>query len=351
MASGEFDLIRRFRSLLPDPPSDLVIGPGDDCAAIDAGDGRLWLLTCDAQVEGRHFPTGCSPNEGLGRRIAAVNLSDIAAMGGSPRFALLSLVVPDRLQGDGPDRADRIEAMVAGVVSELGKYGAVLAGGNLSGGAELVADLTLMGEVSVKQVIRRKGAQPGDSILVTGIPGASAAGRALIDDAKGVAVEERFAALIEAHNTPVPRVRAGRTIASSGMATAMIDISDGLVADLGHLCEASGVGAKIELPAIDPNGPLQEAADLLGVDPGQWVLAGGEDYELLLTCSADSTSSLIDLVQDRHQLRVNRIGTVQSACDGVRCLNTDGTVIDLSRRGWDHFQKQGGSRLAKDGDR
>jgi thiamine-monophosphate kinase len=339
MASGEFDLIRRFRSLLPEPPSDLVIGPGDDCAAIDAGDGRLWLLTCDAQVEGRHFPTGCSPDDGLGRRIAAVNLSDIAAMGGSPRFALLSLVVPDRLQGDGPDRSDRIEAMVAGVVSELGKYGAVLAGGNLSGGAELVADLTLMGEVPAQQVLRRTGARQGDSILVTGVPGASVAGRALIDDVNGAAVKERFSALVEAHNTPVPQVQAGRTIASSGMATAMIDVSDGLMADLGHLCEASGVGAKIELPAIDPNGPLQEAADLLGIDPGHWVLAGGEDYELLLTCRADSTSSLIDLVQERHQLRVNKIGTVQPACDGVRCKVKDGTEIDLSRRGWDHFRK------------
>jgi len=339
MASGEFDLIRRFRSLLPDPPSDLLIGPGDDCAAIDAGDGRLWLLTCDAQVEGRHFPTGRNPDAGLGRRVAAVNLSDIAAMGGTPRFALLSLVVPDRLEGDGPDRSDRIEAMVAGLVEELGRFGACLAGGNLSGGAELVVDLTLMGEVPSGQVIRRTGAQPGDTVLVSGAPGSSAAGRALMDALVGQVEEEPFASLVAAHNTPEPRIKEGRTIAMSGLATAMIDISDGLVADLGHLCEASGVGARIELPATDPNGPLQAASSRLGIDPMQWILAGGEDYELLLTCRADSASRLIDLVQDRHKLPLHAIGTVTAAGQGMRCLDTDGAVIDLSGRGWDHFRK------------
>ena len=328
METGEFDLIRRFRDLLPEPPGDLVIGPGDDCAAFDAGDGRLWLMTCDALVEGRHFRLDRTDPFTLGRRLATVNLSDIAAMGGSPRFALVSLVLSHRF--DEPAS----EALVRGAVAELGRSGACIAGGNLSGGEELVADMTLVGEVAGGEVLRRDGACEGDSILVTGRPGSAAAGLALLERAGS---EPRFDPLIRACQEPRARVETGRAIAALGMATAMIDISDGLLADLGHLCAASGVGAELRCGSFDLNGALQEAAEAVGVDPLQWVLSGGEDYELLFTAPPGSVDQLVEAGERAGGCPVTVIGTVTGS--GIRCLDAAGDPINPKHNGWDHFRR------------
>ena len=328
MATGEFDLIRRFRDLLPEPPGDLVIGPGDDCAAFDAGDGRLWLMTCDALVEGRHFRLDRTDPETLGRRLATVNLSDIAAMGGSPRFALVSLVLPDRFPKEDAER------LVRGAVSELGKYGACIAGGNLSGGEELVADMTLVGEVVAGEILRRDGANEGDRILVTGRPGSSAAGRAVLECDGDTT---RFADLVQAHMHPQARVEVGRAIASSGLATAMIDISDGLLADLGHLCTASGVGADIRTDAIDLDDAFLEAASFTGIAPFRWVLSGGEDYELLFTAAPGSVDQLVEAGERAGGCPVTVIGTVTGS--GIHCLDDAGDPVNLKHHGWDHFRR------------
>jgi len=146
---------------------------------------------------------------------------------------------------------------------------------------------------------------------------------------------------MRAHNLPVPRVGPGRVFAESGRVTAMIDVSDGLLADLGHLCEASGVGADIRLPAIDPDGPLQAAGSFLGVNPVRWVASGGEDYELLLTCGQESVPALIDAVRERHALPLAEIGVVAPAGSGIRCVDFKGATVDPSARGWDHFGENG----------
>ena len=332
MATGEFDLIRRFRDLLPGPPGDLVIGTGDDCAAFDGGDGRLWLLTCDALVDGRHFRLDRIDPETLGRRLAAVNLSDIAAMGGSPRFALVSLVLPA-----GFDESAS-ETLVRGISEELGRYGACIAGGNLSGGDELVLDMTLVGEVPSEQVMRRAGAQPGDSILVTGRPGSSAAGLAVLEyDGDTV----RFADLVKAHMEPTARVEAGRAIATSGLATAMIDLSDGLLADLGHLCTESGVGAAIRSDAFRIEEALVEAARFTGIDPLRWVLSGGEDYELLFTAPKEAAEKLLKIATKAGGCTVAMIGTITADDTGVRCIDADGADVTPGDRGWDHFGDDG----------
>ena len=329
MATGEYDLIRRFRDLLPGPPGDLVIGPGDDCAAFDGGDGRLWLMTCDALVDGRHFRMDRIDPEALGRCLAAVNLSDIAAMGGTPRFALVSLVLPAGFDEEAS------EALVRGVSSELGRYGACIAGGNLSGGDELVADMTLVGEVPSEQVIRRTGAQPGDSILVTGRPGSSAAGLAVMEYDGDTT---RFADLVQAHSEPQARVEAGRAIAVSGLATAMIDLSDGLIADLGHLCTASGVGAEIRTNAMDLGQSLQEAGSFTGIDPLRWVLSGGEDYELLFTAPSIAVAELATIAAKAGECPVTVIGTIAEVAGEVRCLDEGGADVTPNDGGWDHFR-------------
>ncbi len=329
LATGEFDLIRKFRDLLPGPPGDLVIGPGDDCAAFDAGDGRLWLLTCDALVDRRHFRLDRTDPEILGRRLAAVNLSDIAAMGGAPRFALVSLVLPG-----GFDEAAS-EALVRGVSAELANHGACIAGGNLSGGHQLVADMTLVGEIDSGQVLKRRGAREGDAILVTGRPGCSAAGRAILEYDGDTT---RFADLVHAHLEPTARVEAGRAIASSGLATAMIDISDGLLADLGHLCDASGVGAEIRTDAVEIGEALLEASSFTGIDPLQWVLSGGEDYELLFTTSQGSAEELMEIAAKAGDCRVMQIGAITPGGRGIRCLDGGGADVTPDARGWDHFK-------------
>lgn len=330
MATGEFDLIRRFREILPEPPGDLVIGPGDDCAAFDGGDGRLWLMTCDALVDRRHFRLNRIDPETLGRRLAAVNLSDIAAMGGSPRFALVSLVLPA-----GFDETAS-EALVRGVAAELGRHGACIAGGNLSGGEILVADMTLVGEVASGEVMERNGAQAGDSILVTGRAGSSAAGLAIMEFDGDTT---RFADLVEAHTDPRPRVEAGRAIAASGLATAMIDLSDGLLADLGHLCTASGVGAGIRTDAFEIGDALREAAAFTGIDPLRWVLSGGEDYELLFTAPKAVAEELLTIAAKAGGCPVTEIGTITSEENGIRCVDGQGVDVTPDGGGWDHFEK------------
>lgn len=330
MAKGEFDLIRRFRDLLPGPPGDLVIGPGDDCAAFDGGDGRLWLLTCDALVDGRHFRLNRSDPELLGRRLAAVNLSDVAAMGGSPRFALVSMVLPA-----GFDESTS-EQVVRGISAELGRYGACIAGGNLSGGDQLVLDMTLVGEAGRSEVLLRRGAQEGDAILVTGRPGSSAAGLAVLER-DGDAT--RFADLIQAHLEPTARIEAGRAIAGSGLATAMIDLSDGLLADLGHLCTASGTGADIRTEAIHISDSLKEAAAFTGIDPLQWVLSGGEDYELLFTAPGEAVEELSVIAANAGQCPVTVIGTITAGDTGVRCIDGDGADVTPGVGGWDHIRE------------
>jgi thiamine-monophosphate kinase len=187
--------------------------------------GTLVLATCDSQVEGRHFLRSRIAPEHLGRRLAAVNLSDIAAMGGEPRWALVSLALPPETE------VEFLEALYSGLVAELRRFGAAVVGGNVTGSGELLLDLTLLGEVRPEELLRRSGARPGDAILVTGTLGESAAGRALLDAGMDISAAP---GAVQRHLTPEPRVEAGRALARSRLATAAIDVSDGFSQDLGR---------------------------------------------------------------------------------------------------------------------
>jgi thiamine-monophosphate kinase len=328
---GEFELIDRIREILPDPPEELAIGPGDDCAGVRIPGGRLFLMTCDSLVEGRHFSRNFLGPYDLGRRLAAVNLSDIAAMGGRPLYALASLALS-------PDEAAAWTGeMARGMTGELSRFGAHLVGGNLSSTpAGVMADMTLLGEVEEDRVLLRSGARSGDAVMVTGHLGSSTAGRRLL--AGRARWREGFDALARAHVLPEPRIREGLVLARSGTCTSAIDISDGLASDLAHVCKASGVGAEIRIASIPALRATLEAASALDVPPEDLILSGGEDYELLFTAPEDRADELAVSVEEETGTPVSRIGAV-TAAGGIRYLDDNGVEAPPPGTGWDHFQR------------
>ena len=321
---GEFGLIDRIARVLRRPADGVVLGIGDDTAVLDTGGPRLLLATVDMQVEGRHFLRGRTPPELLGRRVGAVNLSDIGAMGGTPRWALVSLALPRSLP------VAWVEQFYAGLDTILGEFGAYVVGGNLSGGTRITADLTLLGEVERNHLRTRDGARPGDAICVTGTLGRSAAGRAALDAGRGGEAE---AAAIRAHLAPMPRVREGQVLAASGRVTAMLDLSDGLASDLRHICAASGVGAVVHTDRLPIAGDTRGIASSLQLDPVALALGGGEDFELLFTAPEAAVERLREAVGSAG---MTVVGEVRPATEGLRLLGDGGKRLEP--QGWDHFR-------------
>lgn len=286
-----------------------MVGPGDD-AAVLAPERRPWVVTTDAQREGVHFRAGWMSWPSLGRRAFRVNASDLAAMGGVPRAALLALEVPRHLE------VRELSAFVRAFAAEGRRYGALLVGGDVSAGPRFGATVTLLG-VLPGRAITRAGARPGDALFVTGQLGAAA--WALRERRAGR--EVRF---------PLPPMRLGAGVMLARLASAMLDVSDGLVQDLGHLCRASRVGAVLEIDRL----PLDAACRRLG-PPGRLLAAtGGEDYELLFTVPP---ARLARLERARLGCRVTRIGTVVQG-GGVTVVDSRGRTVRPRRAGFDHFR-------------
>ena len=327
---GEFGLIDRIKAMLPRGNDRVALGIGDDTAALKTSPGMLLLATCDIQVEGRHFRLEhISPHQ-LGRRSAAINLSDIAAMGGRPTYALVSLALPQATE------VAWVDELYRGLGDELGAHGALVVGGNLSGSArDVVIDITLMGEVAEPMLVRRGGARTGDAVLVTGWLGESLLGRLALE--RGLdSTTPAAARVIEAHLTPAPRVREGQAVAARKGATAMIDVSDGLAADLGHICSDSGVGARLVAGALPVSPEAREVAANLGVDAIEAALHGGEDYELLFTCPVDEAERTAADVVAATGTPVARIGEIVRG-EGIELVTSDGSRSSVEPRGWDHF--------------
>ena len=331
--TGEFGLIEIIKRIIPwQGGSALVVGIGDDTAAWQPTAGSLTLATCDIQVEGRHFLRSSITPYQLGRRATAINLSDIGAMGGQPRYALVSLALPKDTE------VAWVEELYRGLKDEMAQFGAGVVGGNLSAtSGPIVIDISLLGEVAPQALVRRNGAQPGDAVMVTGALGASAAGLLAIQhglDGKRPAV----AKVLAAHLTPTPRVREGMAIGRSGKATAMIDVSDGLAGDLGHICEASRVAARIFASRVPIGAETHEIAAELGADALALALHGGEDFELVFTCRPDEAAALAAALHQETGVPAVEIG-VLTAGSGITLVRPGGTEERLTAGGWDHFKK------------
>lgn len=331
--TGEFGLIEIIKRIIPwKGDGALVVGIGDDTAAWRPTVGALTLATCDIQVEGRHFlRTSISPYQ-LGRRSAAINLSDIGAMGGQPRYALVSLALSKETE------VAWVEELYRGLKDEMHRFGAGVIGGNLSAIAgPLVIDISLLGEVSPQALVRRSGGQPGDTVMVTGPLGASAAGLLALQRGLEQARPE-VAEVVATHLTPAPRVREGTAIGRSGKATAMIDISDGLAGDLGHICESSGTGARLFAAKIPISPAARAVAAEAGADALMLALHGGEDFELAFTCHRQDAEALAALVRRETGTEPVEVG-VLTAGTGITLVTANGREGRLTAGGWDHFKK------------
>jgi thiamine-monophosphate kinase len=306
---GEFRLIARLtaaRAL----PSGTLLGPGDDAAVLTAADGRI-VVSTDVFVEGVHFRLDWSTPHQVGRKAAAASLADIAAMGAVPTGLVTGLAIP------GQTLVPTVDALVAGMWEEAGRLGVGIVGGDVVSAAELVVSVTALGDLQGRAPVTRAGARIGDVLGLCGRVGWSAAGLAVLR--RGF---RSPLAVVGAHRVPQPPYPAGPQAAAAG-ATAMIDISDGLLADAGHIAEASGVGIDIDAAAVPVAARLAEVAAALGADARHWALTGGEDHALLACFPAE-----VALPPGWTKLGVVREG------HGV---TVDGRPYEVFPGGWEHF--------------
>lgn len=268
---GEFGLIERISALVP-LAADGVVGIGDDAAVLDLP-GKL-VASVDAVVEGRHFKREWTSGEDVGHRAAAAAMADLAAMGGQCKALMVALTLPSETE------VSWVESLMTGIVDEAAELDAEVVGGDVTRGDTIVVSLSALGTVS--DVVRRSGAQPGDIVALAGRQGWAAAGLTVLS--RGFRSPR---ALVQAYQRPHPPYDSGPAAARGG-ATAMIDVSDGLLADVSHLAKASGVLADLESELIPVADQLQETSSAFNVDPLTWVLAGGDDHSLVATFPAGS---------------------------------------------------------------
>lgn len=331
---GEFGLISRIAASLPLPPADVLVGIGDDVAVLRTSGEEVLLATCDAQVENVHFIRDRITPYQLGRKTIAINVSDIAAMGGKPAWALVSLALPPDLD------VSFVDGLYAGMRDQIGLAGGTVVGGNLSRTrSELVIDLCLLGRADPSQVLLRNGARVGDLILVTGTLGDSRAGLEILLRPELAVTTEARKNLSERHLTPQPRLAEGQTLARSGMVHAMVDVSDGLAADIGHICNASGVGAEIHETELPINSACREAALAAGKSAVDWALHGGEDYELLFTAASENAAEIRRVLKEKTGTCCRVIGEIIGGAACVQILGSDGkrNTAGSGSGGWDHF--------------
>lgn len=331
---GEFGLIRRIHTLIEREgvsTHGVTLGIGDDCASFSPDENFEILITCDCMIEGKHYlPDHITPFD-LGRRAMVMNISDIGAMGGIPLYALVSF----GFKKDTPVKD--IEDIYRGFLRELNPLGAAIIGGNITGtDSSPFINITMTGKVEKQRIMRRSGARSGDAILVTGYPGQAAAGlKRLVNDASGADLHKD--PLVTAYNLPSHRAGEGRAVALSGAATSMIDISDGLIGDLGHICEESGVGADVIRNKLPISESMRDLVDPQGVDIYEIIMGESDDYELIITCLPENKERVRSAVAEISDVPVTEIGAI-SSLGGVRIITPDGVRHAVRPSGWDHFR-------------
>ena len=327
--SGEFDLIRRWfatgsgaRAGFTPGERGVVLGIGDDAALLELPEGHELVAATDTVVAGVHFPHDCPPRA-IGHRALAVNLSDLAAMGAEPRWALLALTLPE-------EDPRWLDEFAAGFHALADRSCCALVGGDTTRGP-LAITVTALGSVPRGTALRRAGARVGDAVCVSGSLGDAAAGLRLFQGRYSTRTTGVHPLLLR-FELPEPRLALGDAL--RGIATACIDVSDGLLADLGHVLEASGVGATVDADAVPISVPMELA--IPAADHRELALAGGDDYELAFTCAPGAVDGLRARAVELG-VQVTRIGTIEAA-PGLRCRDRRGEAVHPLKLGYEHFR-------------
>ncbi len=324
---GEFGLIKRIRKWTSITNPALVKGIGDDVAVIESAE-KSWLVTTDLLIEGIHFERSWMDPFHLGRKALFVNLSDIAAMGGTPKYFLISLGLPKNLP------LPFITSFYQGLKNGAKRFGVDLIGGDTSLSRKIIINICLLGEGKKGSLLFRSGAKVGDDLFVSGTLGDAALGLRILQK-NGLRASPK--GLVNKHISPSPRIHLGQAIARHHWATAMIDVSDGLLIDTHHLLEESGVGAHIWEDRIPLSTLYQQWVHAFSKNPYQFALRGGEDYELLFTAPPEMGRRISRLALS-FKIPITQIGEILPKKEGLHLIRKDGRKYSPSCLGFEHFR-------------
>jgi len=334
---GEFGLIDRIKNIVDASSAELIVGIGDDAAAFRTSTNLLTLLTTDVLIEGVHFDLEYFTFQQLGWRAFAVNLSDIAAMGGRPKYAVFSLGLPEKIQ------VESVEEFYQGA-KELGnKFQTAVIGGDTTQSPDrLFISVTVVGEVKEEKLTLRSGAEVGDAVFVTGTLGGAHAGLRLLKSgdtrlsppSRG---ELKGGVLTDKHLTPQPRINEARFLVDNFPIHSMIDISDGLASEINHICKQSNVGALLTADDIPIDSATREAADFFNEKALDYALTGGEDFELLFTAPDKVAEELHSKFSKKLGCGCVRIGVIKARGEGVNLQTSDGKQVPILAKGYEHF--------------
>jgi len=332
---AEFALIQRIAKRFGGLRNQTLIGIGDDCAVTQSNAKSLQLITTDLLVEDIHFNRRFASCRDIGYKAMVGNLSDIAAMGGVPRQFLTSIAIPPSFS------RNNVDALYEGMMQPAKQSGVALIGGDTSSSPRtLFLSLTILGEVKPAHVIQRIGLQVGDEIFVTGTLGDSNAGLRILQTPAHKRVPRSCRTwLIQRHLRPIARLDAGQRLAKYRLATAMIDLSDGLSGGLAHLCELNAVGATINVSHLPISDALRTYAHRMGEQAYDIALQGGEDYELLFAIRPESLSRLKRWIT-RGLLNATHIGTITPKQQGLRMITPTGSIRRMPIRSYEHFRSK-----------
>ncbi len=328
---GEFNLINLMTRDIVTNPAEVVKGVGDDAAVLKVSPNKWLLFTTDMLIENVHFSLSWASFFQVGAKAITVNVSDIAAMGGKAAHALVSLGLPERLS------VENIEELYAGLRQAALDYNINIVGGDVvKSPAPLIINVALLGLVDPEHIVYRSMAQPGNLIYVTGYLGKSAAGLYLYQN-PGVQVPESARGLVcNAFLCPRAQSKAGRLLGESRVVSAMEDISDGLLAELDKICQASKVGCRIWLKDVPVAEEVRLIASLTKNDPFKWALSGGEDFELVFTVAPQDTIKIQETL-NQAGVRYHLIGEIVPAAQGMAVELPDRTLLSVPFEGYDHF--------------
>jgi thiamine-monophosphate kinase len=326
---GEFGFIKRISAILGKTERPIVVGIGDDAAVVYSSGEKLQIVTTDMLVEDIHFRRSTAKPFQIGWKSLAANISDIAAMGGEPTYAFVSIGIPREID------VEFMDDLYSGMASIAKNYSVDIIGGDTVSSPQLIINIALLGEVEKENIIRRSGAKVGDEILVTGDLGGADAGLAILE--QNLSMEDT-----EKHLTPIPRVYEGRLLAKSGYVSSMIDISDGLASETHHICEMSETGAEIYLDKIPLSANIPTVSDRIGKSCYDFALYGGEDYELLFTCKPSGVSILREEMLRNCDTQITSIGRIVDKINSITVVDKSGKRSALSASGYNHFIKSDG---------